>query len=440
MSLSKIDPEIAKLIALEQKRQQDVLVMIPSENHTSKAVIAALGSVLTDKYSEGYPKKRYYQGHKYIDQIEILAQERAKKLFGIPHVNVQPYSGSPANQAIYLACAKPGDVTMGLALPHGGHLTHGWPVNFSGILYTPAPYELDPKTKMINMDTVEKLAKKHRPKLLWAGATAYPRIWDFARFAKIAQQVGAYFIADISHVTGLIIAGAHPSPAAHAHIIMTTTHKTLRGPRGAMIMVTAKGLKKDPDLADKIDRAVFPGLQGGPHDHQTAAIAVALKEASTPEFKRYGQQVVKNAKTLANELISSGFDLVTGGTDNHLILIDLHNKGINGAIAAYALEVANIVVNKNSVPFDDQPPFYPSGIRLGTPAITTRGMKEKEMIKISNWITHAIDAVKKEKLPDGKEKRSNFVKAFRQRTNKNPNLLKIASEVKNLTKQFPLPS
>lgn len=439
MNLAKTDPQIAKLIKAEEKRQYDSLQMIPSENHTSKAVIAALGSVLTDKYSEGYPNKRYYQGHKYIDQIEILAQERAKKLFRVPHANVQPYSGSPANQAIYLACAKPGDVTMGLALPHGGHLTHGWPVNFSGILYKPAPYEVDPKTKTINLRSVEKLAKKHKPKLLWCGATAYPRTWDFAGFAKIADEVGAYFIADISHVAGLIIAGVHPNPVPYAHIIMTTTHKTLRGPRGAILMVTEKGLKKNPDLADKIDKAVFPGLQGGPHDHQTAAIAVALKEAALPQFKKYGQQVVKNAKVLSKELLRHAFDLVSGGTDNHLILIDLSNKGVGGTVAAIALEVAGIVVNKNTVPFDPMPPFYPSGIRLGTPAITTRGMGEKEMIKIAAWINQVIEGVSGEKLPEQKEKRAAFIRDFKTRVSLNKNLLKIAAEVKELSKKFPAP-
>lgn len=439
MSLATTDPQIAKLIKLEEKRQTEVLEMIPSENYTSRAVMEALSSVLTNKYSEGYPRKRYYQGNQIIDEVEILAQERAKKLFGVLHANVQPYSGSPANTAVYLALLDPlRDKIMGLSLAFGGHLTHGAPVSVSGKYFTSVPYELG-KDGLLDFDYLERLAKTHRPKIIVCGFTAYPRIIDFEKFAKIADSVGAYLLADISHITGLIIADVHPSPVPYAHVVMTTTHKTLRGPRGAILMVTTKGLRKDPELAEKIDKAVFPGLQGGPHDNQTAAIAVALKEASTPAFKKYGNQIVKNAKALADELLRNGFDLVSGGTDNHLILIDLRNIGVNGAIAAYALEVANIVVNKNGVPFDDQPPFYPSGIRLGTPAITTRGMKEEEMIKIGEWITRATGAVKDEKLPEHKEKRSQFLKEFKKRADKNKELLKIAVEVGNLTKNFPIP-
>ena len=438
-TLSKTDPQIAKLIRQEEKRQKEVLEMIPSENYCSKAVQRALGSVLTDKYSEGYPKKRYYQGHKYIDQIEILAQERAKKLFKVPHVNVQPYSGSPANTAIFFALLEPlKDKIMGLSLAFGGHLTHGAPVSLSGKYFKAVQYQLDEKG-FHDYNAIEKMAMKEKPKILICGGTAIPRTINFKKFGEIADKVGAYLLADISHITGLIIAGVHPSPIPYAHIIMTTTHKTLRGPRGAMIMVTEKGLKKDPELAEKIDRAVFPGLQGGPHDHQTAAIAVTLLEASKPSFKKYGQQIVKNAKVLARELLKYGFDLISGGTDNHLLLVDLSNKNVNGAIAAIALEVAGIVVNKNAVPNDPNPPFYPSGIRLGTPAITTRGMKEKEMRKIAAWINQVIDEVKNEKLPQEKDARSEFMKNFRAKIAKNKKLLAIAKEVKMLTQKFPVP-
>ncbi len=439
MNLQSTDPQISKLIALEEKRQDEVLEMIPSENYTSRAVMEALGTVLTNKYSEGYPKKRYYQGNKIIDEVETLAIERAKKLFGVPYVNVQPHSGSPANLAVYLATCTPGkDKIMGLSLAFGGHLTHGQPQSATGQFFKSTQYELG-RDGLLDFDAIEKLAKQERPKIIVCGFTAYPRIIDFAKFAKIADSVGAYLLADISHITGLIIAGVHPSPVPYADIIMTTTHKTLRGPRGAMIIVTEKGLKKDTELGKKIDSAIIPGLQGGPHDNQTAAIAVCLKEAATPRFRQYGQQIVKNAKALASTLLDFDFDLVSGGTDNHLILIDLRNKGISGTIAAYALEVANIVVNKNGVPFDTEPPFYPSGIRLGTPAITTRGMGEKEMVKIASWINRVMKEVEGEKLPSDREKRSDFVKAFRARADKNKKLLSIATEVRSLTSKFPTP-
>lgn len=438
MSLKSADPQIAKLIALEEKRQREVLEMIPSENYASKAIMEALGTVLTNKYSEGYPKKRYYQGNKIIDDVETLAIERAKRLFNVPYVNVQPLSGSPANAAVYFALLEPGDKLMGLSLAFGGHLTHGLPLNISGKFYKSVQYELG-KDGLLDFDAIEKMASAEKPKLIICGFTAYPRIIDFEKFAKIADKVDAYLMADVAHIAGLIAAGVHPSPVKWAHIVTTTTHKTLRGPRGAMIMVTEKGLRKDPQLGEKINKAIIPGLQGGPHDNQTAAIAVALKEAATPAFKKYGAQIIKNAKVLGEELTRLGFDLVSGGTDNHLILIDLRNKSVNGTIAAYALEVANIVVNKNGVPFDTQPPFYPSGIRLGTPAITTRGLKEKEMVKIANWISAVIDEVKGEKLPIEKEKRSDFVKEFRKRADKNKNLLKIAAEIRTLTKNFPTP-
>lgn len=439
MNLTKTDPQVSKLIDQEEKRQTEVLEMIPSENYTSRAVMEALATVFTNKYSEGYPKKRYYQGNKFVDEMEILAQERAKKLFGVPHVNVQPYSGSPANTAIYFALLDPGkDKIMGLTLAFGGHLTHGAPVSLSGKYFKTVPYEVG-QNGLLDYDEIEKLAIREKPKIIVCGYTAYPRIIDFKRFGQIADKAEAYLLADISHIAGLVAGTSHPSPVPFAHIVMTTTHKTLRGPRGAIIMVTDKGLKKDPELAEKIDKAVFPGLQGGPHDNQTAAIAVALKEASTPAFKKYAAQIVKNSKVLAQELTKLGFNLVSGDSDNHLILIDLKNKGVNGAIAAYALEVANIVVNKNGVPFDSNPPFYPSGIRLGTPAITTRGMKEKEMKKIADWYERTIEELKNERFPDDKEARIQFMKGFRIRTEHNSNLKKIASEVKALTKNFPLP-
>lgn len=439
MKLQKSDPEIYRLVKLEEQRQKEVLEMIPSENYTSQAVMEAMGTVLINKYSEGYPKKRYYQGNAVIDSVESLAQDRAKKLFGVPHVNVQPHSGSPANLAVYIALLEPlKDKIMGLSLAFGGHLTHGQPQSATGKFFKSTLYELG-HDGLLDFAAIERQAIKEKPKIIVCGFTAYPRIVDFKRFAQIADKVGAYLLADISHITGLIVAGVHPSPVPYAHIVTTTTHKTLRGPRGAMIMITDRGLKKDPELAEKIDRAIIPGIQGGPHDNQTAAIAVALKEAATPAFKKYGAQIVKNTKVLANELTKAGFDLVSGGSDNHLILIDLRSKEVNGTTAAYALEIANIVVNKNGVPFDTQPPFYPSGIRLGTPAITTRGMKEADMKKVARWITRAVEEVKDEKLPAGKEERTAFWKESKARIGKNKNLLKIAAEVKAFTRNFPLP-
>ena len=451
-NLKKTDPAIFELIKKEEKRQRDVLEMIPSENYTSHAVMEALGSVLTNKYSEGYPKRRYYQGNKIVDEVEILAQERAKKLFDVPHANVQPYSGSPANSAIYFALLEPKDKIMGLSLAFGGHLTHGSPVSFSGKYFTVVSYKLD-QNGLLDYDEIERLALQEKPKIIVCGATAYPRIINFKRFGEIADKVGAltgsptYLLADISHITGLIIGRAHPGPVPYVDIIMTTTHKTLRGPRGAIIMVTEKGLKKDSELGQKIDKAVFPGLQGGPHDNQTAAIAVALLEAAKPSFKTYAKQIVKNAQTLAEKLTVFGFNLISGGTDNHLLLIDLSNKKVNGAVAALALEVAGIVVNKNAVPNDSLPPFYPSGIRLGTPAITTRGMKEKEMIKIAKWINEAINEVSNQELPSNngfgkltmREARKEFFKNFRQDVFKNKKLLAIAREVKSLCGKFPVP-
>jgi glycine hydroxymethyltransferase len=390
-NLRQSDRRVFRLIKLEEKRQQNVLRLIPSENYAGPAVREAEASLLMNKYSEGYPKKRYYQGQKYTDRVEDLARERAKKLFKVAHVNVQPYSGSPANFAVYFSLLKPGDTVMGMSLPHGGHLTHGWKVSITGSWFKAVQYAVDKKTQLIDYQQVEKMAKKYKPKIIWAGATAYPRFFDWKRFGEIAEAIGAYFCADIAHIAGLIVADAHPSPAPFAHLITTTTHKSLRGPRGAMIMVTHRGVRKDPGLPKKIDRAVFPGLQGGPHQHTIGAIAVALREAQGKQFKKYGHQIVKNAKVLASELMSRDFNLVTGGTDNHKMLIDMRNKKMLGKEAAVKLEKANIIVNKNAIPFDPNPPARPSGIRLGTPAVTTRGMKEKEMRLIGEWISDVIE-------------------------------------------------
>lgn len=445
-NLKKTDPQILSLIYEEDKRQRETLQMIPSENHTSQAVMETLGTTLVNKYSEGYPGKRYYQGNAVIDTIETLAIERAKKLFGVPFVNVQPLSGSVMNLAVYLALLEPmkGKI-MGLSLSFGGHLTHGYPASASGKFFKSVQYTLG-KDNRLDFDAIEKMAIAEKPDIIVCGFTAYPRVVDFSKFSKIADKVGAYLLADMSHIAGLVASGVHPSPVPYVHIVTTTTHKSLRGPRGAMIMVTQKGLKKDPDLGKKIDMAIIPGLQGGPHDNQTAAIAVALLEASKPSFKKYGEQIVNNSKALAKALSGYGFDLVSGGSDNHLILIDLRNKKVSGAVAALALEVAGIVLNKNGVPFDPNPPFYPAGIRLGTPAITTRGMKEKEMVKIAKWIDSAVSAVSNQEMPtDGfdeltiKKARSEFWKKFKEEVVKNKELLAIAKEVKELCKKYPLP-
>jgi glycine hydroxymethyltransferase len=405
-ALRATDPEIHRLIALETKRQDEYIRLIPSENYASAAVMEATGSILNNKYSEGYPGKRYYEGQDYVDQVETLAIERAKKLFGMQHANVQPYSGSPANQAVYLALAKPGDAVMGLGLPFGGHLTHGWGVNFSGIVYHAAQYDVDPETHRVDLNRVESLAKAARPKLIFCGGTAYPRVWDYEGFATIAKSVGAVLVADIAHIAGLIVAGAHPHPYPHATIVTTTTHKTLRGPRGGMILCDAAHAKE-------IDRAVFPGLQGGPHNHTTAAIAVALKEASTEEFRRYGRQIVKNAQALAEGLLARGFRLISGGTDNHLILLDVTPRGITGKRAARALHDAGIECNYNTIPFDPRKPFDPSGIRIGTPSITSRGMTEKHMEPIAAWIDRVLAAAEDpDKLHEIRAEVAEFCKAF----------------------------
>jgi glycine hydroxymethyltransferase len=383
LEIQKTDPEVYDLIKAEERYEFETLRLIPSENYASAAVIEALGSVLTNKYSEGYSGKRYYEGQRYVDQLEDLAIARAQSLFQVDHANVQPYSGSPANMAAYYALLEPGDTIMGLSLPHGGHLTHGWDVNFSARFYKSVQYVVDRKTQLIDYDAVRAQAKEVRPKVIVCGATAYPRLFDFKVFGEIAKEAGAYFMADIAHISGLVAAGVHPSPAPYADVITTTTHKTLRGPRGAMIMCREQ-------FAGVIDRAVFPALQGGPHDHTTAAIAVALKEAASPDFKEYGAQIVRNAKAMASELLERGFDLVTGGTDNHLILIDLTNKGVTGKKASKALDRAGIVVNANTVPYDPRKPFSPSGIRIGSPAVTSRGMKEGEMRRIVAWMDEVV--------------------------------------------------
>lgn len=439
--LKENDPKIYELIEAEKQRRREGLEMIPSENHTSRAVLEALGSILTDKYSEGYPGKRYYGGNQFIDEVEKLAIERAKKAFGVPHANVQPYSGSPANFAVYLATCNIGDTIMGQNLPDGGHLTHGWKANISSHFFKSVPYHV--KTDgYIDIEEVRALAKKHRPKLIWCGATAYVREFPFEEISKIADGVGAYFVADIAHIAGLIVAGAHKSPVKFVHIITTTTHKTLRGPRGGIIMVTEKGLEKDPELPEKIDRAVFPGgVQGGPHNHQTAAIAVALGEALKPEFKEYGKQIVKNARQLAEELMKKGIKLVSDGTDNHMILIDLTSDGPGrGVFLQDALDTAGITVNKNTIPEDPSTPFYPSGVRLGTPAITTRGMREDEMKFIADWIARVVNEIKAYQLPETKEERNEYLKKFREDTAKNELIKKIKKEVLELGKNFPIPA
>jgi glycine hydroxymethyltransferase len=384
-TLAAADPEIAGLVEAEARRQHEKIRLIASENYVSQAVLEATGTVLTNKYSEGYPGRRYYEGQQLIDQVETLAIERAKAVFGADHANVQPYSGSPANLAVYLAFAKPGDTVLGMALPDGGHLTHGWSVSVTGKWFMPVRYGVRKETGRVDLDQVRELALQHRPKLIFAGGTAIPRTIDFPAFAEIAREVDAVLVADIAHIAGLVAGGAHPSPVGHAQVITTTTHKTLRGPRGAMIL-------SDTDHAKAVDKAVFPGLQGGPHNHTTAAIAVALGEAAKPEFRDYAHTIVANAKALAEALTERGFDLVSGGTDNHLLLVDLTNKQIAGKPAAQALDRAGIELNYNTVPFDPRKPFDPSGIRLGTSAITTRGLSPEHQPQIAEWIDRTVTA------------------------------------------------
>ena len=408
MNLDKTDPQISNLVKQEQARQQNSLQMIPSENHTSGAVLEALATVLVNKYSEGYPKKRYYQGNTVIDEIELLAIDRAKKLFGVPHVNVQPYSGSPANTAIYFALLEPlRDKIMGLSLAFGGHLTHGSPVSISGKYFKAVPYELG-KDDRLDYDAIEKLAITEKPKVIVCGYTAYPRTINFKRFGEIADSVGAYLLADISHIAGLVAGGAHPSPVPYVHIVMTTTHKTLRGPRGAIIIC-----KKE--LAKNINKAIFPGLQGGPLENVIAGKAIAFIETQTPQFKKDQVQTVKNAQVLAETLKANGLKLIADSTQNHLVLVDCRSLNISGKVGAEALAVAGIYTNANMIPYDPATPLNPSGIRIGTPALTTRQMKEKEMKIIGQWIADILKNPTDQKLK-----------------------LQIKKNVLRLTKKFPI--
>ncbi|MGI5481107.1 serine hydroxymethyltransferase [Streptomyces lavendofoliae] len=410
-ALATADPELAALVGAEERLQADTLRLIPSENYVSRAVLEASGTVLQNKYSEGYAGRRYYEGQQNIDQVERLAVDRAKALFGADHANVQPYSGSPANLAVHLAFAEPGDTVMGMALPMGGHLTHGWGVSATGKWFRGVQYGVRHDTGLIDFDEVRDLALKERPRIIFCGGTALPRTIDFAAFAGIAHEAGAVLVADVAHIAGLIAGGAHPSPVPHADVISTTTHKTLRGPRGAMLMCREEHAKA-------IDKAVFPGLQGGPHNQTTAAIAVALHEAAQPSFRDYAHQVVANAKALAGELLTRGFDLVSGGTDNHLILMDLTSRDVPGKVAAKALDRAGIVVNYNTVPYDPRKPFDPSGIRIGTPSLTSRGLGTEHMAAVADWIDRGVTAA---------------------RTGDEPALAAIRSEVAGLMAAHPAP-
>ena len=428
---------INDLIEKEKKRQNDTIQLIPSENHTTPNVMKAVGSCLMNKYSEGYPGRRYYEGNEIIDEIERLAIDNAKKLFGVPHANVQPYSGSPANAAILMALLEAGDTIMGLKLSGGGHLTHGHPrVTFSGKFFKSVQFGLDENAR-IDIKKVAELASQHRPKLMIIGNTAYPFELYFDQFAKIADEIGAWLVADISHVAGLVVAGEHPDPVPHAHIVMTTTHKTLRGPRGAMILVTEKGLQRDPDLGGKIDRAVFPGLQGGPHNNTTAGIATALEEALQPPFKQYAKQIRLNAKVLADTLQEKGLQIVGGGTQTHLMIIDVRDWG-GGTQLAAAMAAAGLYANKNTVPDEPHSPFYPSGVRIGTPAVTTRGMQEKEMEQIAAWIAEIESLTKKFSLPSDKLERRQLVKEVKQWAAQQARLKEIREEVGELCRQFPV--
>ncbi|NLZ47547.1 MAG: serine hydroxymethyltransferase [Clostridiales bacterium] len=404
--IEAIDSEILELIQSETKRQEDNIELIASENFTSKAVMEAMGSPLTNKYAEGYPGKRYYGGCEVVDKVEDIARERLKELFGAEHANVQPHSGSQANMAVYFSVLNPGDTVLGMNLSHGGHLTHGSPVNFSGRLFNFVSYEVDKETETINYDAVRELALQHKPKMIVAGASAYPRIIDFEKFRSIADEVGAYFMVDMAHIAGLVAAGLHPNPVPYADFVTTTTHKTLRGPRGGAILCKEK-------YAKDLDKTIFPGMQGGPLMHTIAAKAVCFKEAMSDEYRNYMQQVVKNAKVLAEELIGYGFKLISGGTDNHLMLVDLTNKGITGKDAEKLLDSVGITVNKNTIPFETLSPFVTSGIRIGTPSVTTRGFKEEEMKKIAYFINYVIE-------------------------NKDKDLSNIKEEVQKLCRDFPI--
>jgi len=434
--------DIFALIKKEEKRQKEGLALIPSENYVSQAVRRAVGSVLENKYAEGYPRKRYYTGNEFVDQIEALCRQRAKEVFSVPYVNVQPYSGSPANLEIFGAICKPGDLVLSQLLSHGGHLSMGQAASYTSRYYRAEYYHLTAGGE-IDFAELEKLAQKLRPKIIWSGGTAYTKIFNWQKYAEIADQVGAYFVADVSHIAGLVAAGVHPSPAAFAHVIMTTTHKTLRGPRGAMIMVTAKGLKKDPELPQKIDFSVFPGHQGGPHINKIAGIAVALREAQGKPFAEYAAQIIKNAKMLAQELKKEDFNLVGNGTANHMIWLDLRNKNIEGWHAHVTLEAAHIYGNKQTIPFDPRPPFYPSGFRIGTPAVTTRGMQEKEMKTIAGFINEGVEIARQLNVagigsPD-KAIDQAARKKFKDRLKKDPQITKLRQKVIKFAQKFPVP-
>jgi len=404
------DKEVMDAVRKEMKRQAEEMELIASENYASKAVLEAMGTVLTNKYSEGYPGHRYYGGNQVIDEVEILAQERAKKLFSAEHVNVQPLSGSPANAAVYMAFLKPGDKVLGLKLDHGGHLSHGHPVNFSGVLYNFTQYEVDAETGRINMEKVREIALREKPKMIVAGYSAYSREVEWQKFKDIADEVGAFTFADIAHTAGLIAAGEMNNPVPIFDVVSTTTHKTLRGPRGAMIMCKEA-------YAKQVDKAVFPGMQGGPHDHITAAKAVAFGEALRPEFKQYAKQVIANARVMAEEFIKLGYRVISGGTDNHLMVVDMTSKGISGKEAEVVLERSGISVSRSTIPNDPNPPMNPSGVRFGTPAITTRGMKEAEVKKIVGWVNSAIEQKEEIEMLDS-----------------------IKKEVKEMCESFPIPS
>ncbi|MEX0896430.1 MAG: serine hydroxymethyltransferase, partial [Patescibacteria group bacterium] len=430
---------IFSLIKKEEQRQIEMIGLIPSENAVSPDVSAVLSSCLSNKYSEGYPGRRYYEGNQYIDQVENLAIDRIKSLFDVPHVNVQPYSGSPANLAIYFALMQPGDTLMGLQLAMGGHLTHGHPkVTASGSFYNAVQYGVN-SDAVIDFDEMATLVNKTKPKVIVAGNTAYPFELNFKKFRAVADSVGAWLVADISHVTGLVVAGEHPSPVPYADVIMSTTHKTFRGPRGAMILVTERGLQRDPDLAKKIDAAIIPGLQGGPHNATTAAIAIAAKEASTAQFRKYAKKIRSNAATLAVSLLKQGIQLVGGGTQTHLMVLDFTPIGVGlGTQIAHALDVAGIYANRNTVPNEQGSPFYPSGLRVGTPLITTRGMGDTEMRQIADWIVRVTEHVTTEQLPTDKKERQAFLHHFKAQAAKDPVLKKIRTEVKALASGFPL--
>ena len=415
--LAAADPEIAGLVEAEATRQFEKIRLIASENYVSTAVLEATGTVFTNKYSEGYAGKRYYEGQQVVDQLERLAIARAKSLFGAEHANVQPYSGSPANLAVYLAFMNPGDTVLSMDLPMGGHLTHGSPVSATGKWFRPTHYGVRKETGRVDMDDVREIALRERPKLIIAGGTAIPRTIDFPAFAEIAKEVGAILLADMAHIAGLVAGGAHPTPVGYADVISTTTHKTLRGPRGAMLLSTEEHAKA-------IDKAIFPGLQGGPHNHTTAAIAVALAEAAQPSFRDYAAAVVANADALANALIERGFDLVSGGTDNHLLLVDLTNKQVTGKIAAKALDAAGIELNFNTVPFDPRRPFDPSGLRIGSAAITTRGLTTAHMPQLAAWIERAVTAAARGPLDDAAVAKE---------------LDAVAGEIRDLLAGYPMP-